>query len=123
MSYEKKTWTNGEVITAEKLNHIEDGIANANDGSSGSSNQNGTFYIRYNDEDTTYIVNDYEEIASKLREDIIPVIAISQNGDVMTLYNIVNNFPNDEEYAILTFTYSGNFNMVVTLEEGNIVIG
>ena len=24
MSY-KKTWVNGEVITAEKLNHIEDG--------------------------------------------------------------------------------------------------
>lgn len=27
MSYEKHTWTNGEVITADKLNHIEGGIA------------------------------------------------------------------------------------------------
>lgn len=26
MSYEKQTWTTGEVITAEKLNHMEDGI-------------------------------------------------------------------------------------------------
>ena len=26
MSYEKQTWTNGETITAEKLNHIEDGV-------------------------------------------------------------------------------------------------
>ena len=26
MSYEKQTWTSGEVITAEKLNHIEDGV-------------------------------------------------------------------------------------------------
>lgn len=26
MSYEKQTWVTGEVITAEKLNHIEDGI-------------------------------------------------------------------------------------------------
>ena len=26
MAYEKQTWTTGEVITAEKLNHMEDGI-------------------------------------------------------------------------------------------------
>lgn len=26
MAYEKQTWTTGEVITAEKLNHIEDGF-------------------------------------------------------------------------------------------------
>lgn len=30
MSYEKYTWVTGEVITAEKLNHMEDGIAAAN---------------------------------------------------------------------------------------------
>lgn len=28
MAYEKQTWQDGEVITKEKLNHIEDGIAN-----------------------------------------------------------------------------------------------
>lgn len=28
MAYEKQTWTDDEVITKEKLNHIEDGIAN-----------------------------------------------------------------------------------------------
>lgn len=28
MSYEKNTWQTGDVITANKLNHIEDGIAN-----------------------------------------------------------------------------------------------
>lgn len=27
MAYSKQTWTNGDVITAEKLNHMEDGIA------------------------------------------------------------------------------------------------
>lgn len=27
MAYEKQTWVNGDVITAEKLNHMEDGIA------------------------------------------------------------------------------------------------
>ena len=28
MGYEKQTWATGDVITAEKLNHIEDGIKN-----------------------------------------------------------------------------------------------
>lgn len=27
MSYEKQTWTTGDIITADKLNHMEDGIA------------------------------------------------------------------------------------------------
>ena len=29
MAYIKQTWSNGETITAEKLNHIEDGIYSA----------------------------------------------------------------------------------------------
>lgn len=32
MSYTKQTWANGDVITAEKLNHIEDGIADSGGG-------------------------------------------------------------------------------------------
>ncbi len=27
MAYEKQTWANGDVITAAKLNHMEDGIS------------------------------------------------------------------------------------------------
>ena len=36
MAYEKQTWTSGDVITAAKMNHIEDGIA-AGGSSSGSA--------------------------------------------------------------------------------------
>lgn len=32
MSYEKQTWQTGDVITEEKLNHIENGIADAGTG-------------------------------------------------------------------------------------------
>ena len=32
MAYTKQTWIDGEVITAEKLNHIEDGLENAGGG-------------------------------------------------------------------------------------------
>lgn len=33
MAYEKQTWACGDTITADKLNHMEDGIANAGGGS------------------------------------------------------------------------------------------
>ena len=33
MSYEKTTWETNDVITAEKLNHMEDGIAEGGGGS------------------------------------------------------------------------------------------
>ena len=32
MSYTKHTWEHGEVITAQKLNNIEEGIINAGGG-------------------------------------------------------------------------------------------
>lgn len=32
MAYEKQTWNCGDTITADKLNHIEDGIADASGG-------------------------------------------------------------------------------------------
>lgn len=32
MSYEKQTWADGDIITAEKLNHIEDGVQNGGPG-------------------------------------------------------------------------------------------
>lgn len=32
MSYTKQTWATGDVITANKMNHMEDGIANAGGG-------------------------------------------------------------------------------------------
>ena len=33
MSYEKTTWETGDIVTAEKLNNIENGIENAGGGS------------------------------------------------------------------------------------------
>lgn len=32
MAYTKQTWECGDTITAEKLNHMEDGIADASGG-------------------------------------------------------------------------------------------
>lgn len=116
MAYTKQTQQNGDTITAEKLNHMEDGIEN-----SSSSSQNDVFYIKYNDEDSSYIVNSYEEIASKLREYGVPIMAINQSGDVANLKSIVNQFPEDWEYAYFEFGDS-QWTMTVTLENGNITV-
>ena len=52
MAYEPKTWVCGEKITADDLNHMEEGIANAGGGGGTESN---TFAIRYN-ADSNYAV-------------------------------------------------------------------
>lgn len=43
MAYEKQTWTTGEVITQEKLNHMEDGIEDAYELPTVSASDNGKF--------------------------------------------------------------------------------
>lgn len=40
MAYVKQTWTSGETVTAAKLNHMEDGIAEGGSGGSGVFNVN-----------------------------------------------------------------------------------
>ena len=53
MAYEKQTWTTGEVITADKLNHMEDGIS----GSGGSTIEPITITITYDSDTETYTAN------------------------------------------------------------------
>lgn len=50
MAYEKQTWSCGDTITADKLNHIEDGIESAGSGDSKSQvivslTKNGDNYV------------------------------------------------------------------------------
>ena len=51
MAYEKQTWANGDVITAEKLNHMEDGIA-----------QGGAFVVHIDLTNQALIGTTYDEI-------------------------------------------------------------
>lgn len=59
MSYTKQTWNNGDVITAEKLNHMEDGITEG--GSSGE-----TFVVNF-----TFDIDLGVATADKTTEEII----------------------------------------------------
>lgn len=57
MSYEKQTWVNGEVITADKLNHMENGIA---DGGGGSGSDN--FIVTINPGDSITADKTFDEV-------------------------------------------------------------
>lgn len=61
MAYEKQTWECGETITAEKLNHIEDGIANASSG-------RGTLRVKIDrvEDGVTYYDHTWQEVHDAL---------------------------------------------------------
>lgn len=73
MSYEKQTWTTGEVITQEKLNHMEDGIAEANGKSTSANILIVTFTtVTIDGSRTSYCDKTYEEILNAIN-----------NGDIV----------------------------------------
>ena len=41
MAYVKNTWRDGDIITAEKLNHLEDGVEEGGTGSQGPAGPKG----------------------------------------------------------------------------------
>ena len=54
MSYEKQTWSTGETITANKLNHMEDGIA---DGGSGGGSLRINISMEVDGDTATYTMD------------------------------------------------------------------
>ena len=96
MAYEKHTWETGEVITAEKLNNLEDGC-------------NRTMYVTvYQDEDTL------EEKCSKTSTEIIEAIENGLNVMLVTTeegWNYVSHVQNygtdiGSEYPVVVFVWT-----------------
>lgn len=71
MPYEKQTWTNGDLMTASKLNHIEDGLAALSAAPSGgvvvipAVVENGAY---------SYIAKTPNEIKAYFDSGVLPVI-------------------------------------------------
>ena len=84
MSYEPKTWECGETITAEDLNHIENGIANAGGG--------GTPLIvnsTWNDELSGYVLDHtWQEIYDAMPN----VVMVEDNTDGNITQNAKHTF-------------------------------
>lgn len=55
MAYEKQTWVTGEIVTSQKMNHMEEGILNASKGSGLCVIEKETVF-----ENLTVSQNDYE---------------------------------------------------------------
>lgn len=68
MAYEKQTWANGDLITAEKLNHMEDGI-----------DENSVFVVEY-DEDASESSATFEETLSAYNNGKTLVAIIHKNS-------------------------------------------
>ena len=80
MAYEKQTWTTGEVITAEKLNHMEDGI---------KDNENKdtievTFFTHCNNDSSIYLVS-----SSHTVEEVQAFIKAGKNRNIIFIRLII----------------------------------
>lgn len=103
MSYSKQTWANGDVITAEKLNHIEDGVY-ANSQSGGALIVNAS----YDDQTGTETLDKtYTEIKAAIDAGT-PVTILSQDT-AATFVNFVSQCSTDdkvppEHYQVYVFS-------------------
>lgn len=68
MAYEKHTWQCGETVTAELLNHLEDGIAEGG----GGSNEFFSFEI-VDDGSDTIASKSYSEIKAAIASGLLPI--------------------------------------------------
>lgn len=89
MAYDKYTWQTGETITAEKLNHIEDGIADMEGGSS-SGDSNGFFVIRTIDYDLdegtwSRVDKTFSQIADAIQQGMLPVLFIGEGSEIVAV--------------------------------------
>lgn len=79
MSYEKQTWTTGDTITANKLNHMEDGISGAGGGG-------GVLVLTYEEtEDVVVLGQTWQEI-----NDAPFAVLKMETGDDYEYYAVVS---------------------------------
>lgn len=77
MGYEPTSWKKGDVITAEKLNKLEDGVAS----SGGGAASGGLFIIKtinYDDDEGTFdkIDKTFDEIMDAVNSGMLPIIQV-----------------------------------------------
>lgn len=79
MSYNKNTWQTGDVITAEKLNHLEGGIEEAD---------KKVFIVHfYRDQDEFRFLEDFEDIENAFypEDEMVPLIIGVFDDEILPL--------------------------------------
>ena len=116
MAYEKQTWVTGDTITAEKLNHMEDGIAKISnydlilhseyDSESGSNNLTGSGLS-------------VEELAAKAAN--CEPILVYYKETIETAYDTNNKYVEGRAYVDYFLDLSGSTTYLnIKLESANI---
>lgn len=96
MSYDKQNWQTGDVITANKLNHIEDGIANGG----------GVLVINaYFDEQTDKATLD--KTWQEIHDAIIPII-VQDSPFGETISYISGTLQVQSNYAVLSANFDAD---------------
>lgn len=114
MNYEKQTWERGETISADKLNHIEEGVeqVSQNGGGmlvvkpTGRTTQNGDYELIWQDKT-------WQEVDDALANGmmvILPSKVTANGGHEVVFINMTNVFTSAPTHRIDTSLGSGGSN-------------
>lgn len=92
MAYEKQTWNTGDIITKEKLNHMEDGIKNA-----GSE----VFIVNLNME-TQSLDKTWNEINTAIVNKQPPYMTVNYGSGKM-MFPITGCYDSNGKYIVMAF--------------------
>jgi len=124
MSYTKTVWQSGDVVTAEKLNNLENGVESANSMPVVYATLVGEpeFYIAYYDAEITHAYTPSElretlgkrvEFIIKSGNDYFPTIAVSwfnnegTGTEDVVMYQVINPFATTGYVTILVGAQGG----------------
>lgn len=115
--YTKQTWKNGDVITEDKLNHMEDGIANAG----------GALIVKEKsyDESTGRAILDktWKEIKSAMDRGTIVLYRSETSGaSVNAMYSIFTNYnvsAEEDSYKLSVYDFSMKQSVLYTTDSEN----
>lgn len=92
MSYIKQTWVDGDIVTAEKMNHIEDGVANSD------TKGNSTYYVFYYSDDgegSTYFRGNIQEAFEALSKGIYPILVFDNGYGTREIAHLIYYYQNE----------------------------
>lgn len=103
--YEKQTWVTGEVITKEKLNHMEDGIAD----SGGLIFPIGFTYAKMEPPMALTLNKTWNEIKSALESNLLPVAIgdVTYGGEIANMVAIVMGVMKEDSSYLVTLNLAG----------------
>ena len=95
MAYEKQTWTDGEIVSSEKLNHIEQGLNNVTNVMTVSINYD-------NDKENYFISYPWNRLYEIFITNNTPIICKTTFDNSYSFEYITNITSSDTKYSVYT---------------------